>query len=977
MVTRTRRVAALALTAFLSILLAAGSGLAAAAPAQGQAVKSQAPPAGQTMSAAAPSAAPLTQPLPVDPLVTVGRFANGLRYYIRVNHKPENRAELRLVVNAGSVLEDADQLGLAHMLEHMAFNGTKHFAKQEIAAFMESIGMRFGPSLNAFTSFDETVYQLQIPTDKPEVLQKSFLILEDWAHNLSLDPQEIDKERGVIVEEWRSRRGAGARMQDEQFPILLTGSRYAGRIPIGTTKSIETFTHDRLKQFYRDWYRPDLMAVIAVGDFDKAAVEALLNAHFASIPRAVSPRPRPAYPVPDHADTLFAIATDKEAPATSVAVYDKLPVREQGTVGAYRQQIVQQLYVGMLNRRLSELTQKPDAPFLAAGGGRGLFVRTKEAATLNAIVKEDGIERGLDGLFTEALRAARFGFTATELDRQKRDMLRSVERLVAEKDKQESSSLAAEYVRSYTQGEPIPGILYENGLYQRFVPEITLAEVDAQARGWGDEAGRSRVVVVSAPKKEGLAVPDGPTLAAVIKNAESRTLTAYVDSTPDRALMDTLPPGGSIVKTSEKPEFGIIEWELSNGIKVVLKPTTFKQDEIVFRATSPGGTSLASDADYVAAATAAQVVNAGGLGAFSAIELRKVLSGKVASVRPAIGETDEGLGGSASPKDLETLFQLIYLTATQPRADPVIFGVLTTQMKAALANQAASPAFAFNETLQSTLYQHHVRARPMTPEIVGELNLEKSLAFYKDRFADMGDFIFVFVGSFEPAAMKPLVERYLASLPAIHRAETWKDVGMKPVRGAVEKTVRKGIEPKSQAAVVFTGPFEFVRPQRVAIRAMALVLETRLRATLREALSGTYGVNVSANYGKVPEERYSLGITFGCAPDRTLELLKVVFDEIGMLKAAGPTDQQVSDVKEALLREFETNSKQNAYLLGQISLRYQYPEDLGEFFGLADYYKTLTGAMIQDAARRYLDTQNYVQVALFPEKSFTIPTRAP
>lgn len=958
---RLRRRAMLACLLLVSAIVAAGASAAASPRSQGQA-----PP---PVQAPASQADVLAQPLLVDPKVTIGTLPNGLRYYLRVNKTPERRAELRLVVNAGSILEDDDQLGLAHMVEHMAFNGTAHFAKQEIVSFMESIGMRFGPDVNASTGFDETTYMLQVPTDKPEILQRSFLILEDWAHNLTLDPVEIDKERGVIIEEWRLRRGAAARMQDAQLPILLKGSRYAERLPIGTVKSIETFTPARLKQFYTDWYRPDLMAVIAVGDFDKAAVEALVRQHFGPIPKAAAPRPRPSFDVPDHADTLFAIASDKEAPAASVAVYDKLPVREEGTVGAYRQQIAEQLYLGMLNRRFSELTQKPDPPFLAAGGGRGRFVQTKDAATLNAVVKEDGIERGLDGLFTEALRAARFGFAATELERQKRDVLRSIERAAAEQDKQESSRLAAEYVRAFTRGEPIPGIAFEQILYQRFVPEISLDEINELARGWTSATGRNRVVVASAPKKDGLAVPDGEKLAAVIKAVESKPLAAYVDTTPDRPLLDAALPGGTVVATAEKPAFGITEWTLSNGIRVVLKPTDFKQDEILFRATSPGGTSLASDADFVAAATASQVVAAGGVGGFSAIELRKVLSGKAASVRPSITETDEGLSGSASPKDLETLFQLIYLTATEPRPDPTIFGILTTQMKSVLANQKASPAFAFSEALQSALYQDHFRARPMSPELVDEMSLEKSLAFYKDRFKDMSDFTFVFVGAMDLPAMKPLVERYLGSLPSIRRAETWKDVGMRTARGVVERTVRKGIEPKSQAVLMFTGPFTFTPQERTAIRAMALVLETRLRATLREDLSGTYSVNVNANYAKVPVERYTVGISFGCAPDRTLELLKVVRSEIELLKSAGPTEQQVSDVRTTLVREFESSSKQNAYLLTQLSLRYEYGEDLAQFFGLADYYeKAVTGAMIQGAARRYLDAANNVQVTLFPEK---------
>ncbi|MCX6551755.1 MAG: pitrilysin family protein, partial [Acidobacteria bacterium] len=670
--------------------------------------------------------------------MTIGTLGNGLRYYIRVNRKPENRAELRLVVNAGSVLEDNDQLGLAHFVEHMAFNGTKHFAKQEIVSFMESIGMRFGPSLNAFTGFDETVYMLQVPTDKPEVLAKSFLILEDWAHNLSFDPLEIDKERGVIVEEWRQGRGAGARMQDTQLPILLQGSRYADRLPIGRKEVIETFTHDRLKQFYADWYRPDLMAVVAVGDFDKAAVERLIRERFAAMPAVTRPRVRTNFPIPDHAATLFAIATDKEAPMTSVSVYNKLPARDDRLAGAYRQQMVEELYVGMLNRRFSELAQKADPPFLMGGSGRGRFVKATEASVLNAAVKDGGIERGLDALYTESARVARYGFTATELDRQKKDALRQQERLFAERDKQESASFASEYVRNATLNEPFPGIAYEYELHKRFLADITLDDVNRVGKDWTGE--KNRVVMVSAPQKDGVPVPDGPTLAAVIVAASAKDLQPYVDTAANQALMAERPTPGQIVKTTTKEAYGITEWVLSNGVKVVLKPTDFKQDEVVFRATSPGGTSLVPDADYVAATTASQVIGASGVGAFSAIELRKVLSGTAATVRPLITELEEGLTGSASPKDLETMFQLIHLTFTQPRADPTIFGVLTAQLKTVLANQAANPAFAFAEAMQTTLYQNHFRARPMTAALIDEMNLDRSFAFYKDRFADASDF---------------------------------------------------------------------------------------------------------------------------------------------------------------------------------------------------------------------------------------------
>ena len=915
-------------------------------------------------AAASAASAPLTQRVPVDPRITVGYLPNGLRYYIRTNGRSTERAELRLVVNAGSIVEDDDQIGLAHFVEHMAFNGSEHFAKQDLITFMESIGMRLGPGVNANTSFDETVYRLQVPTASPEAMRKAFLFFADVAHGLAFDLDAIDKERSVVIEEWRQGRGANARMQDQQFPVLLKGSHYAERVPIGTKENIERFTPDVLKRFYADWYRPDLMAVIAVGDFDKASVENLIKEDFTKIPAPARPRPRPTFDVPDHADTLYSIATDREATMTTVGIYNMLPLRDQTTVGAYRQQQVERLYTGMLNARLSELTVKAEPPFIRAGTRRGLFVRSKEAATLEALVREAGIEQGLDALITESARAARFGFAASELERERRDVLRSYEAAFAERDREESADLAAEYTRNFTQQEPIPGITYEYGLVQRFLPEITLEDVNRVAREW---AGGSRVVLVNAPQKPGVVVPNSAKLAEVVRRAAERTITPYVDAAANQPLLDRPPEPGTVVKTVTRDAFGITEWELSNGVRVVLKPTISKQDEVIFRATSPGGTSVASDKDYIPAMTASQVIGSSGVGTFDPIQLRNVLSGKEAAVTPFIDDTEEGLTGGASPKDLETMFQLIYLTFTQPRADPAVFSAITARMKAMLANQQASPEWAFGQTLRATLAQNHYRARPMTPELVGEMDLQKSMAFYKDRFADASDFTFVFAGSFEPAAIRPLVERYLGALPSLHRHETWRDVGMRPPKGVVEKTVRKGVEPKSQADIVFTGPFAYDSVHEVALDALAIVLETRLRQTLREALHGTYGVGVEANASKIPEARYNVTIDFGCDPARTEDLVRAVFREIETLKAQGPTGKDVSDAREALRRKHESDLAQNSHLVAEIAERYELSEDVGEFFDLPAEYEKLSAAAIQDAARRYLDTGNYVRVTLYPE----------
>ena len=909
--------------------------------------------------------APLGQTIPIDPLITVGTLPNGLRYYVRENKLPLARAELRLVVKAGSVLEDDDQRGLAHFVEHMAFNGTLHFPKQEISNFMQSLGMRFGAHVNAHTSFDETVYELQIPTSSPAVIDRSLTILEDFARNVSFDPVEINKERGVILEEWRLGLGAGERIQDAQFPILLKGSRYAERLPIGKPDIIRNVGHDRLKQFYTDWYRPDLMAVVAVGDFDKSAIEAQIKTRFASIPPAASPKPRPDYAVPEQPGTLYSVITDPELTQTAISVFTKMPARDQSTVGSYRQQMAERLFSGMLSARLDELTQQPNAPFLAAQTGRGIFVRTEEVTSLNALVAPGGVERGLAALFTEIDRVARFGFTATELDRQGRDLQRFLENAAVEKNKSPSGPLADEFIRNFLQGEPIPGIVYEYALNQRFLPQITLAELNALAKEWMPD--RNRVVAISAPEKDKATLPDAAKMTAVIAATSGKPLTAYVDTVSTQPLLAPLPSAGRVATTSTKESLGITEWRLSNGVRVVLKPTTFKEDEILFRAVSPGGTSLASDRDFIPAETADEVIAQGGLGKLRGLDLNKVLAGRSVSVRADIGETEEGLGGGSSRKDLETMFQLIYLTFTAPRPDPVAFGVFKEQLKVALANQDALPDTAFDDALNAALTQNHVRAQPLKAANLDQMNLDKSLAFYKDRFADASDFTFVFVGSFDLATMRPLVERYLASLPSLHRTESAKDVGIHPPAGVVEKLVRKGIEPKSQVSIVFTGPFQNDEMHRLTLRAMGEMLSGNLQKTLREDLSGTYGVSVEPRFTKRPTEEYRITISFACDPARTASLVKTTFELIDEFRASGPSEGQVADAREALMRDFETNSQRNGYLLSRILYKYEYGENVEDVFNVRPLVDRLTAPLIRDAARTYLDTRRYVEVTLLPE----------
>lgn len=908
----------------------------------------------------------LDQKIPVDPRITVGQLPNGLRYWIRENREPKNRAELRLVVNAGSVLEDADQLGLAHVVEHLAFNGSTHFPKQKLVDFMESIGMRFGSDLNAFTSFDDTIYLLKIPTDSAEVIQNAFLVMEDWAHNLTFDPKAIDKERGIIVEEWRLGQGADARMRDKQIPILLSGSRYAERLPDGKKEVIESFAYDTLKRFYRTWYRPDLMAVIAVGDFDRARIEELIKKHFGPIPVPPGAVPRPSYPVPDHDGTLFAIAADKEASQSVVAVYHKLPAADQSTVGSYRRMLVERLFNDMLNDRLTEIAQKPDPPFLGAVSSRGRFVGSKDVYVLSALVGDGGIPRGLRAIYTEGERVARFGFTATELERRKSAALRYFERALAEKETEDSSAFAEEFTRAYLQGEPTPGIQYEYNLHKLFLPGITLDEVNALAREWMTD--RNRVVMANLPEKPKIPVPTEAELRAVLEDVKSEALTAYEDTTTNAPLIPQEPQPGQIVARRTIPEVGVTEWTLSNGARVVLKPTNFKEDEILFQATSAGGVSLAEDRNLVSANTADQVIPAGGLGVFSAVDLEKKLAGKAVHIRPSIGELDEGLSASASPRDAEILFELVYMTFTAPRPDPVVFDVLKSQLKTYLENRTKSPETVFSDTLRTTLQRDQPRFRPMTVEEIPQMDLQKSLAFYRDRFADASDFTFILVGNLDMATIEPLVTRYLASLPSLHRKENWKDWRVPPPEGVVKRTVEKGVEPKSLTAIVFSGPFRDDPGNEINIRAAGQVLETRLRKLLREKLSGTYDASVRPSYTKIPREEFRMSIDLGTDPARMDEMSKAIFSEIKKLQKNGPTAKEVDEDRLAESRDYETESRENGWWLDEITESYQLGENPAAITHFPESLKLLTRASVKAAAKTYFNTKRYVQVTLYPEK---------
>jgi zinc protease len=934
----------------------------------GPLASAQTPPAGREISAESVAQYGLSQLMPVDPEVVVGTLPNGLRYYVRPNGKPARRAELRLVVKAGSVLEDADQQGLAHFVEHMEFEGTRRFPQQGIMQFLASLGLGIGADANAQTSYDDTQYTLRVPTDVPGVLDHALLVLEDWAQGATFDQSAIDRERGIVLSEWRLHLGAGERTQDKIRRVQLEGSRYADRPPIGTPQTIEGAQREQLLRFYRDWYRPNLMAVIVVGDVDRDAVVAMIKSHFSSLVNPVPERPRPAFDVPEHPGTRFAMMTDKETTTTAVALSDLRPARRQDSVGGYREIMLDQLFGDMLDARLDELDQRENPPFLRVGADRRLFEtpRTKDEALLQALVPNDGVSRGLDTLVTEVQRVSRFGFTATELARAKQAMMLNYERQVTESPDRESASRADEYTRNFLQGEALPTIWQELAFHRRFLPPVTLAEVNALSAQWFPE--QNRLVIVSAPDAPGITLPDQAQLTAVVNAAQTKRLDPYVDAEAEQALMAAPPAAGTIVKTTPRAS-GITEWTLSNGATVVLQPTMLKEDQILFRATAPGGTSLAPDADFIAARSADDVVPAGGVGRFSANVLDRMLVGKAVAVTPFIGEIQQGMAGGSTPQDLETMFQLLYLRFTQPRADPTAFAALVSQAKGLLANRMASPDVVFNQTLVAALSRNNPRRQPETPATVDQWDLAKSMAFYKARFADASNFTFVFVGSFTPDMIKPLVERYVASLPATHAGESWRDLGITPPTGVVEKTVEKGIAPKSEVAIVFSGPFVHDDAHVLALRAMTMVLQSRLFDTIRQELGGTYSIDAEPGTQKFPRPEYSVRIDWTSDPARTPTLVQRVFDEIAVVKDTTFSAKQMSLIRSALHREFEQNSQSNGYLLNEISRRYEDRDgsDVAAVATLPARIEALTGEQIQQAAQMYLDNRNYVKVTLMPE----------
>ena len=908
----------------------------------------------------------LDRTLPIDPAVRTGRLPNGLRYFLRQNSRPEKRVSMRLAVNAGAVQEEADQRGLAHFLEHMAFNGTEHFKPGELVSFLESIGARFGPHVNASTSFDETIYMLDIPTDKPGYVEKGLLVLHDFAAGISLLPEEVEKERGVVLEEWRGRLGAGSRLTDKQLPIIFQGSRYAERLPIGLPEILKSAPRARLQAFYEKWYRPDNMAVVVVGDLPVDQAEKLVREAFGKIPASKGAAASVDTSVPAHKDTLINMSTDPEAQGWSVSIAFKGKAEHDLTVGGYRKTLVENLVSQMLNLRLRDIARRPNAPFLGAQAGTSNIGRTLELFEIEAVVPEGQLTEGLGAIVQEAKRMQLYGFSNDELNRAKSALLAAYERAYKERNTSESSSYANEYVRHFLEQEPIPGMEVEYRIAATYLPTVTAQEVAALAKEFITD--ENRVVLGVAPEKKDTPPPSADMLRSTIARASAAPVDPWKEATEGRALVEKDPGGGKVTARRSVPEIGATVLTLSNGVEVWLKPTDFKNDQILFTSYAPGGLSLAAEAEYKSAAMATAMVGVGGMGGLNPVDLSKMLSGKIASASPSIGEYTHGVSGSATPNDLEVALQLNYLVHTAPNMTPDVLELLKRRLTGALENRNQNPRAVFGEKVELVNTSNHYSARELTPADVPALNLETMRRFYNARFSNAADQTYFFVGAFTVDEITPLIEKWIASLPSTgKRSSAARDMGVRFPSGEVKEEVKKGKEPASQTVLTFFADPGFDEFEMHRARAASSVLTIRLREILREEMGGTYGVGVGFSNTPLMKGYGTMVVQFGSAPENIDKMVAATLKEIERLKVEGPSLDDVNKVKELERRDLETNAKQNSYWMGSMQTVHMFGWDPAGIARRLDRTEKLTPEIIKTMFQKYFPMERHTLVTLKPE----------
>lgn len=907
----------------------------------------------------------LQDTVPLDPRVTKGILDNGMHYYIQYNPKPENKLELRLAVNAGSVLEDDSQQGLAHFVEHMAFNGSRNFEKNELISYLQSIGVSFGSDLNAYTSFDETVYILPIPTDDEEKLRNGFLVLKDWAGGLLLAGEDIDAERGIIVEEWRTGQGSDQRLRDQYLPLLLKGSKYAERMPIGKMEIIENADYEALRRYYRDWYRPDNMALIAVGDVTPEKVEELIESYFSELENPADAPERISHAVPVQEESMIKIVTDEESPGIQLQLYYKHDSKPTFTVQDYKNRIIRTLYGGMLTQRLDEIRQKPQAPFIYAGARYGSFVRSLDFFATSGAVSTGNTLVGLEAFIIENERALRHGFTEGELVRVKRSLANSSERSFKEMDKMESRTMVGRYVshfltHGFAEGE---AIRYE--LYQQLLPQITLAEVNAMGRELIRDI--NRVVIVTAPEKDAASLPTESDLLDLFNAVASIEIEPYEEGDLPDALMSQLPDPGKVVDQSVNEEVNVTSMTLSNGMTVYFKPTEYKNDEILFTGSSKGGTSLYGEEDHYSASYASVLVNIMGVGEFSPSNLRKILAGKNVSVTPNIGTYGENISGSTSPRDLELSLQLIHLYFTAPRMDRELVSVYFENQKNQLASAQNNPDFQFNKRLNEIVNDGNLRGMGIyDPEKLDLIDVDRGLEIYNDRFANAANFEFLFTGNVDLETVVPLIELYLGSLPGNSGAtDEYRDLGIRIPRGKTER-IEVGVDDKSQVILYFSSPTEYTLEKSQQLSYLGEILTIKLIETLREEIGGVYGVGARGGLARTPEESFSFSVSFPCSPDNVDTLTEAVWKEIKKIQEQGPEEADLLKVRETKRVSLAENLNRNAFWHAQITAAITSGMPLETVLGASDRVMQVTSDQVKEVANIFLVRENLLEIKKFP-----------
>lgn len=910
------------------------------------------------------------QPLPIDPKVRYGKLPNGLTYYIRHNAQPKERADFYIAQNVGSILEEENQRGLAHFLEHMAFDGTKNFPGHGMDDFIESVGMRGGENFNAYTSFDETVYMIMnAPVTNPSTVDSCLLILHDWSSFITLADSAIEKERGVIREEWRTRQDAQARLWEQQLPKMYPGSRYANRMPIGSIDVIDNFKPDELRAYYKKWYRPDLQAVIVVGDINVDTVEADIKRIFSDIPAPVNAAVREDFEVPDNDMPLISIAKDKEASNTILYVFykhDKLPKELYATVTGLVKDYIQAVAATMMNERFEEILHQAQPPFVYAQASDGDFMvsRTKDAWSVAAIAQEGAIDSTLTTLVKETQRLKQYGFTPSEYERARINVLKQYESAYNERENQKNSSYTREYVRHFTEGGYIPGIEMKYSLLSQIAPNIPVEQVNQYIQ---DMIGEDNIVIsLTGPDKPGVVYPSEEELLRTFLKAQRIPVEPYQETVSNEPLIPNLPAPGTITDIQTDQMFGATVLTLGNGVKVVIKPTDFKKDEILMTATRPGGSTLFGEKDIDNLKVFNEVIDLGGLGNFSAIELSKRLAGKKVSCTPSLGLDDESFNGSSTPADLKTLFELIYLYFTAPRMDEEAYASFENRMKAQLLNSELDPMVAFSDTLAQAVYNGNPRAMRLRPADFANISYPRIMEMYKERFSDASGFVFSLVGNISVDSIRPYVEQYLASLPANGKVEKGNPAIVPALRKGEYTNIfqRKMEVPKATVVNFISGQMDYTLENILTATALKQILDLVYMEKVREDEGGTYGVQSYARISPFPEGRTTLQIFFDTDPAKRERMNTIVRNELKRIMEVGPRAEDFKKTQDNMLKRHAESLQENGYWLNILDNYYYRHFDAESQY--EPIVKGLTPAQIQTFARKLISQGNNIEVVMEP-----------